>query len=140
MKEIEIDEKVGKPIRYNAIDDLSVEEERAIHHLSLIDDMDGKEYRDAVQNVKDISTTYASEIRQGLEWKKLELDTKKVELEQKRLDLEIKKITGNEIDPNVVITSGASIAAIILILNYERLHALTSKGLNVALRMLPRAI
>lgn len=140
MKEIKCSKETEEIMNDDA-DDLMLEEARAISHLGLIDDMDSSEYRAAVQNVKDISAARTSESRQFVDFKKLELETKKLELEEKRLDVEIRKLnSAKEIDPNTLIASGASLAAIALILNYERLHALTSKGVSVALRMLPRAI
>lgn len=44
------------------------------------------------------------------------------------------------INPNTVVASGVSLLAILVILNYERLHALTSKAMPLAMKVLPKVI
>lgn len=65
-------------------------------------------------------------------------DIHKMQLEDIHEEHEVLKINAaKEINPNTLIATGGSIGAILLIMNYERLHALTSKGVNVATRMIP---
>ena len=40
-----------------------------------------------------------------------------------------------KVDPNVLVTAGANLAGILLILHYERIHVVTSKALGFVLKL-----
>lgn len=64
-----------------------------------------------------------------------------LDIREKHEKIEAAKVRqGRELDPDTIFATVGSLVAVGLILNYERFHALTSKGLGVALRMIPKAI
>lgn len=71
----------------------------------------------------------------------IERNMRDLKVREKHEKIEAAKVQqGRELDPDTIFATLGSLAAVGLILNYERLHALTSKGLGVALRMIPKAI
>lgn len=86
--------------------DLELEKEKLVNALSGRGATD-EEYPIVVKNMREISEIQKSDIQ----YRK-----------------ELNELSEKEINPNVVITIGGSILAILLILDYARLRALTSKG------------
>lgn len=84
--------------------DLELEKEKLVNALFGMGATDEK-YPIVVKNMREISEIQKSDIQ----YRK-----------------ELNELSGKEINPNVAITIGGSILAILLILNYKRLHALTS--------------
>ncbi len=122
MKEIEMDNstKVGiKPNREFYNDDLQAEKG---HLLCVLGELEptSDEYHTVMDRIKDIHTMQMEELHEKNEALKIN--------------------AAMEIDPNTIIATGGSIVVVLLILNYERLHALTSKGVGVAMRMIPRLV
>ena len=122
MKEI----VTGKPnevkivSNQDAFDDkLQAEKSKLLNVLSTLEPT-SDDYHTVMTRMKDIHAMQLEELHEEHEVVKLE--------------------ASKEIDPNTVIATGGSIAAILLIMNYERLHALTSKGVSIATRMIPRLV
>ena len=95
---------------------------RKVHLLHALDSLEptSDEYHTVMNRMKDIHAMQLEELHEKNEVLKLNASM--------------------EINPNTVIATGGSIAAILLIMNYERLHALTSKGVSIATRMIPRLV
>lgn len=122
MKEIEMDnpKEIGiVPSRDVFDNDLQAEK---VHLLHVLDSLEptSDEYHTVMNRMKDIHAMQLEELHEKNEVLKLNASM--------------------EINPNTVIATGGSIAAILLIMNYERLHALTSKGVSIATRMIPRLV
>ena len=122
MKEIKMDnpKEIGiKPNREFYNDDLQAEKGHLLHVLGELEPT-SDEYHTVMNRMKDIHA---------------------MQLEELHEKNEVLKINASmEVNPNTVIATGGSIAAILLIMNYERLHALTSKGVSIATRMIPRLV